>query len=288
MDACTGWAKTRPTVVPTISWRIGHAAAWRAGTARIARDLCIAAAICLPATALASTSGHAPPGLGLLPPTSSTEHKSFNVRDFGAAGDGRADDQPPINKALAAADSWTKSGSGRTSTVLLPRGVYDLTHIYGLFAINIVNMHDVSLEGELCADHASSCVTLIGAPAVARPGISGPVYNSFIRVVGSRNVAVRNLYLDKKVSYFVQGMVQAADPLRRTVDVVDDPRFMRIGDPLVRQLMNIIDFFPAPTHQPGIMTRPSAAPKVRKVVLAIPAPTSTSSQRSRSRPAFGD
>ena len=43
---------------------------------------------------------------------------TFNVRDFGAVGDGRTSDSPAIDKAIAAA---TAAGGG---TVLVPAGTF--------------------------------------------------------------------------------------------------------------------------------------------------------------------
>jgi hypothetical protein len=51
----------------------------------------------------------------------------FNVRDYGAAGNGSTNDTSTIRTALDAADEWIDQNSGRHAVIYLPAGIYRIT-----------------------------------------------------------------------------------------------------------------------------------------------------------------
>lgn len=173
--------------------------------------------------------------------------KTFNVRDYGATADGTTDDQSAITKTIKVASAWTNAAAGNTATVLLPKGTYAVTHLYGFFAVNIVNMHDLTVQGECTTSSLESCTQLIGAPAVVAANSPNITYNTFFQVVGSQNITIKNFYLDKAVPYFSQGLVKAVNSTARTIDLVPDAHYLDLNGNLAQLLMNQIYFFPDPT-----------------------------------------
>lgn len=175
------------------------------------------------------------------------ETQSFSVRDYGATGDGQHDDQIAIERTIRAAAAWTGQSVEHAAVVYFPAGTYALTHIYKLYAINLVGSRNISVRGQVCPDaKVYYCVKLIGAPATLNQANGLPVYNSFFNVSQSHNIHISNFYLDKQRPYFSQGKVLAVDPVDRTVDLEFDRGYQDFSDPLTDRLLNTIVVFTDP------------------------------------------
>ncbi len=99
--------------------------------------------------ALASTVGHVALARGqatpILPPAQTQPHPSaaeaiFNVRTFGATGDGKAVDTPAVNKAIAAVAA---AGGG---TLLFPAGTYLCFTIRMLSNVSLYLSHGCTIQ----------------------------------------------------------------------------------------------------------------------------------------------
>ncbi|MDR3708837.1 MAG: glycosyl hydrolase family 28-related protein [Capsulimonadaceae bacterium] len=135
----------------------------------------------------------------------------YNVRDFGAVGDGKADDAPGINAAITAAVS-----SGAPSVVLLPAGNYRLvSRAAGARAyIAITNAKNVSLTG---------------APGAKL--IAADLDTTVIRITQSAGVSVSTLTLDTATFAHSEGRITSVDQQAGTVDVTVSPGFDELDRP---------------------------------------------------------
>lgn len=124
----------------------------------------------------------------------------FNVRDYGARGDGSGDDAAAINRAMAAA---VKQGPG--ATVFLPAGTYAL--------------------GSPGIPGRGAHLILSGADGLTVKGEKGTVLmwrdmsRDLMRIAKGRNVTVRDLTLDANPLPYTQGVITAVDPTAHTVDL---------------------------------------------------------------------
>lgn len=103
-------------------------------------------------------------------PQSSTQDTiSLSVRDFGALGDGRADDNSAVNAALAEA----RQLDFLEKRIVFPTGKYNINQVdlTGTRNISLVAEGTVHLTGTGGGDF------IIGAERYARPGDDGSVYN---------------------------------------------------------------------------------------------------------------
>jgi len=148
--------------------------------------------------------------------SASQPHK-FNVRDFGALGDGKADDSPAINAAIAAAVK-----SAAPSVVYLPAGQYRLaTRGPGRGEyITITDAKDLSVIGE--------------------PGTRLIVSNldtHLFRVKRCNDVRISTLTFDTAISTHSEGTITAIDEQAKTISIsvrpdfddIDRPDFLKIG-----------------------------------------------------------
>jgi len=98
----------------------------------------------------------------------------FDVRAFGAVGDGASDDWPAFNAAIEAMSSWLgdPSSSSEGSTLLVPPGTYRLAQ--SLVITRAIRLTGVGAGGRLAAAVLHFDAGLAGVViAAAQPGVSG-------------------------------------------------------------------------------------------------------------------
>ena len=134
---------------------------------------------------------------------------AFNVKDFGALGDGVADDTPAILSAIAAADA-----SGAVAEVVFPAGSYRISSA-NEHALQLYNISDVRLKG--CGTNS---VLLISNPE-----------NGGISFTDSTNVAVQGLAIDYNPVPFTQGTITAVDAAGGTFDLLIDSGYPLLSHP---------------------------------------------------------
>lgn len=143
--------------------------------------------------------------------------ESYNVRDFGAVGDGRADDLPAIQNAINKA---IQTGPG--NSVEIPSGKYLLgTLTPGGNAPFIL----IRKASGLAVNGAA------GTQLVATSGTS-----DVFRIVDSTNVTLQSLQVDRNRLLFVQGSIESISGADKSVIMTVDPEFDDLQD---------ADMFPA-------------------------------------------
>lgn len=148
--------------------------------------------------------------------TSSAYATVFNVRDFGATGDGVHDDSPAIHQAIAAAKS-----AGQGHTVLIPAGNYRLETIYSAQYDRPIfdeqgNPKPLTGKGHLLIDNASM-LTLAGEEGTHL--LMSNVYEHGIAIAGSDQITVEHLTIDYTPIPFTQGTIEAVDLENKLVTV---------------------------------------------------------------------
>ena len=128
--------------------------------------------------------------------------KAISVRDFGAKGDGAADDTAAINTAIEAGE---KAGPG--AVVTLPAGRYR-TAAEAAKSLVIQNADGLTVQGEPGA-------------MIVSADLSSPVF----RINDSRGVTVRNLAIDHDPLGYTQGTITSVDMAHMTCDVSIDPGY---------------------------------------------------------------
>jgi hypothetical protein len=174
--------------------------------------------------------------------------KTFNVRNFGATGDGQTDDQVAIAKAVATARAWTQSVVPHRGIVYFPAGTYNVSHVMGLYAINVIDARNLTLQGQDCVSGLGKyCVKLIGAAVTLNVQRKLPEYNSFFNIEHSDHITIDGFYLDKRQPYFSQGKVVDVMPTERALEIKVDEGYEDFSDPWIDQLLNTIVVFTDPT-----------------------------------------
>ena len=121
--------------------------------------------------------------------------KVFNVRAFGAVGDGRQDDRPAIEQAIAAA-----AALGHASIVSIPAGRYRLSRPGGSAAhLRLAAVRDIVLQGE--------------------PGteLLGTEPTTLLRLEDCRNIRIRSIALDYDPLLHMQGTITEIAPDRASL-----------------------------------------------------------------------
>lgn len=141
----------------------------------------------------------------------------FNVKDYGAKGDGSTDDGAAINRTLAAA---VRQGPG--ATVYLPAGTYAV--------------------GSPGIPGRGAHLILSGADSLILKGEKGTVLmwrdmsRDLVRIDKSRNVTVRDLTLDANPLPYTQGVITAVDSTAHTVDLQVEKRYDDLDRPDFKDL----------------------------------------------------
>ncbi len=133
-----------------------------------------------------------------------TERAPYNVHDFGAKGDGEADDTPAINHAIAVA-----MGAGPGATIVIPTGRYRLEAQRGKY--------------ELLSIHRAEGLTIRGEPGTVLIAADPDV--DIFAVQGTRNVRLLSLTLEQEKSWFTQGTISAIDPKGMSCEITIDSGF---------------------------------------------------------------
>jgi hypothetical protein len=137
---------------------------------------------------------------------------AVQARDFGAIGDGQADDGPALRRALAAA-------AKAQTTLQLDAGRYRLLPESG---------HQFCLE----LDQATG-VTIAGA-AGTELVVADPAAGCF-RAQGSTGVIVESVTIDYDPPPFTQGRIGAVDAAAGTIDLLIDEAFPQLDQPWFAQ-----------------------------------------------------
>lgn len=136
---------------------------------------------------------------------------NFNVRQFGAAGDGKADDGPAIQRAVDAAIR-----SGRPGVVLIPAGTYLLG--------------ETKEKGQIQITHARS-LKIVGSSGTLL--ISSSPQSNIFSILDSTDVHITRLKMDRRPLLFTQGVVTAVNLAQKTAHVRVDPTYSELDDPLI-------------------------------------------------------
>jgi hypothetical protein len=135
----------------------------------------------------------------------SAQTADFDVRHYGAVGDGKADDRPAIQRAIDAA-----SHSSHASRVLIPAGNY------------LLGPQDAGQPGQLSIVNAHS-LTLIGSPSTTL--ISTVPQSSIVVIKQSSDIHVQQLVLDRRPLLFTQGIVKSIDAEHKIATLEIDPKY---------------------------------------------------------------
>jgi len=154
----------------------------------------------------------------------------LNVKDFGARGDGAGDDSPAFLRACDA----VRALGGRPSILRIPAGTYRMGKSYspelfsdtrGECAFNkdlmrgqciFENLENCSIEGESPANTFIRC----------------GVYNaSQVELLNCRNVSMKRLDISLEDTPFLEGTVEAFDPVTGACDVRLKPGSLTPDDP---------------------------------------------------------
>ncbi len=169
---------------------------------------------------------------------------SFNVRSFGAVGDGKHDDGPAFRQAIKKAQA-----SGGAATVLIPSGRYRIAtteQVSGSWRQSGDKSGDKSgkkgtpgggdatgrrLVGHLIVHNAND-LTIAGERGSTL--LMGNPRETGLAVVASKNVTLRGFAIDYDPLPFTQGKIVAANPLAGTFDLRLDPGYGDAGDEIYR------------------------------------------------------
>jgi polygalacturonase len=127
---------------------------------------------------------------------------TINARDFGAKGDGVANDAPALNRAIAEA---MRLGPG--TTVLIPKGRYHLENASGCH-LPIRDAHGLTIQGE--------------------PGTILSAQNPddhIVKLASCTGTTLKQLILEQEKTYFTQGVIDAMASDGKSCEVTIDPRF---------------------------------------------------------------
>lgn len=147
----------------------------------------------------------------------------FDVRAFGAVGDGVADDAPAIRSAIRAA---TQGASG--AVVYFPKGRYLLGRGTRIEAKSpypaVPGISSVALGGTaLIALQDVRDLSLVGEEGTML--LARDAESAVIGLSGCRNVTVRSLAMDYEPLLFTQGTVTALDQNTGALDLGVDPGY---------------------------------------------------------------
>ena len=136
----------------------------------------------------------------VLSPTAFAD--DFNVRSYGAVGDGQTNDGPAIQRAIDAAIHVSRS-----SKVIIPAGRYLLGPAFGhgVAQLVIAGAHDLSISG------TSETWLVSAAPRL-----------SIFAIANSSNIRLDSLILDRSPVLFAQGVIRQVDAGQKTVIMTVD------------------------------------------------------------------
>jgi hypothetical protein len=124
---------------------------------------------------------------GVLLGATSVNAKEFHVKDYGARGDGKADDGPAIRRAVAAA---VKAAPG--ATVVFEKRRYRLARAKEDYHISLRGVKGMTIEGR-------------GAELINNP------WNNIVKIEECEDVTVRGFVIDCDPLPFTQGTISDVD-----------------------------------------------------------------------------
>ena len=168
--------------------------------------------------------------------TASARSASLNVRDFGAKADGRTDDAPAFQSALAA---LRDRGSG--ATLNIPAGRYLLGTPQEITAPSIYTKAEGSVDLARAGYRIRAHVLIAGLREAAIAGEPGAVLvmrdpmASGIALERCEDVTIRDLTVDWETLPFSQGVIRAVSERDRTIDWEVDPGVPQPTEGFLRQ-----------------------------------------------------
>ncbi len=159
----------------------------------------------------------------------------LNVRDFGAKADGRSDDAPAFQSAMAALKT---AGSG--AVLQVPAGRYFLGTPTEVQAASIYTKADSGIDLGRTGYRVRAHVLLAGlreATIAGEPGavlVMGDPAASGIALERCEDVAVRDVAIDWQTLPFSQGVIRAVNERDRTIDWEVDAGFLQPNQGFLR------------------------------------------------------
>jgi hypothetical protein len=138
----------------------------------------------------------------------------FNVRSFGAVGDGRTDDGPALQHTI---DAAIKSGTG--ASIVIPAGHYRLGS----------SLPDGNAQLRITG---AASLTITGQGKVLL--MSAEPRQHIIAVEHSSNIRIAHLAMDRSPLLFSQGLVTTIGPSRRIAQVAIEPGYDGLNAPLIQ------------------------------------------------------
>ena len=153
------------------------------------------------------------------------------MRDFGAKGDGMADDAPAINHAISVAIAGNPG-----AVVFIPAGRYRLEPPLG-------NSDHLSI-------HRAQGLTVRGEAGTILVAHDPDAH--IIDLYHCKNVKLLMLTLEQEKTWFTQGVIDAVDSKATTCDVSIDPRYDEPDSPALANLRSLRPFSKSDTaaYQP--------------------------------------
>ena len=134
---------------------------------------------------------------------------AFNVKDYGAIGDGNTDDTAAILSAISAADSSTSFAE-----IYFPTGIYRISSS-NEYALQLESLSDILLKGD-----GTNSILLVSNPE-----------NGGIGFTHCTNISVEGFTIDYDPLPFTQGTITAVDTSNGTFDLLIDPGYPELSLP---------------------------------------------------------
>jgi len=183
------------------------------------------------------------------------DNEVFNVKKYGAVGDGKTDDAPAFKRTVEAAIL-----SNKPATVFVPAGTYLLKQAMGRGMIEFKDAKNIVLEGE------KNTLIIVGDP-----------HKHAVHLLNSENITVRQLEIDRNPLTFTQGIINDIDIKKKTVDITIDKGYDEPDAQYLKVLKSLL-VFTDPEYftwdhsrwWPSIKKRERTGPMKWRLTLSIP------------------
>jgi hypothetical protein len=186
-----------------------------------------------------------------------TQEIVYNVKDFGAKGDGISDDYEAFASTVNAAVA-----NKNPCTIFIPEGKYFIATSPGRGIIEINNGQNITIQG------AGERKSLI---------ISGDPTKHIIHLLNSSNITVSKLELDRNPLVFTQGIIDKIDIENNSVDVTIDNGYDEPDSKYLQILKTLLVFTESYTYTydhsrwpPQILEKERIAPMKWRLKLNAP------------------